>query len=104
MAMNNLQMKPMRTTNTIGNKEHTSAISKKLTRDSQSDGETAFYHNPSCLLDVEEFDTAQRSDGHSKFRSVEGVYESLKPENMIYQPLQKSVPSKVNGSFNFNIY
>ncbi|XP_068714863.1 uncharacterized protein [Montipora foliosa] len=95
-AMNNLQMKPMRTTNTKGNiyKEHTSAISKKLTRDSQSDGETAFYHNPSCLLDVEEFNTAQRSDGHSNFHSVQGVYESLKPENMIYQPLQKSVPSK----------
>ena len=106
--LNNKRMKPLNTASRKIHRENTYASAERCTRGTK-DAEKPVYDNPGCALDGDKpvYQSLVKEDARAQFNSNPNaeVYQSLNPDGMMYQPLQKNTVHKVGSNrFLFNVH
>ena len=97
--LNNIKMKPLNTSNRRIQREHTYDNRDQFTRGNRPDGEKPIYDNPEGTINEEKpvYQSLIEDDARARFNSdpKAPVYQSLNPDGMMYQPLQKNTVQQV---------
>ena len=92
-------MKPINSTNRKIHRENTYDGTEQCSRGKLQDGGKLVYHNPGCVLDGEKpaYESLIENNSRARFNSQSnvGMYQSLDPDGLMYQPLQKNISPKV---------
>lgn len=92
-------MKPINTSNRRIQREHTYDNREQFTRGSRPDGEKPIYDNAEGTINEEKpvYQSLIKDDARARFNSdpKAAVYQSLNPDGMMYQPLQKNTVQQV---------
>ncbi|XP_073228601.1 uncharacterized protein [Porites lutea] len=92
--LNNIKMKPLNTPNRRIQRENTYDNRDQFTRGNRPDGEKPIYDNPEGTVNEEKpiYQSLIKDDARARFNSdlKAAVYQSLNPDGMMYQPLQKN--------------
>ena len=97
--LNNIKMKPLNTSNRRIQREDTYDNRDQFTRGNRPDGEKPIYDNPEGTINEEKpvYQSLIKDDARARFNSdpKAAVYQSLNPDGMMYQPLQKNTVQQV---------
>ena len=98
--LNNIRMKPINSAGRKIHRENSHDGTVQSSRGKLQDGEKLVYHNPGCLMDGEKpaYESLTKENAaRIRFNSQSnvGMYQSLDPHSLMYQPLQKKVRPKV---------
>lgn len=96
--LNNIKMKPLNTSNRRIQREHSYDNKEQFSRGSKP-GEKPIYDNPEGTINEEKpvYQSLIKDDARARFNSdpKAAVYQSLNPDGMMYQPLQKNTVQQV---------
>ena len=102
--LNNIRMKPPNPAIKKIHRDNTYASAERCGGGTK-EAEKAVYHNPGCVLDPEKpvYQSLVKKDVRAQFNSNPNVpvYQSLNPDGMMYQPLQKNTVQKVSSNRSF---
>lgn len=104
-------MKPLNTPNRRIQRENTYDNRDQFTRGNRPDGEKPIYDNPEGTVNEEKpiYQSLIKDDARARFNSdlKAAVYQSLNPDGMMYQPLQKNTVQQVRrrvSRLNVNLF